>query len=328
MRSVTMSRKRHFYMSDDFRIAFFGLPLAAHLLGSDGHDLALAVLSPMPAPGRRRVRHALGDRVIDTLAHGPELSAEIEQRLAAAHVDLLVSWFWTRRLPATWLALPRLGAIGAHPSLLPRHRGPDPYYAAIDAGDIETGVSIHRLTAAYDEGEVLLRAHLEVGTRNAWQLARALDRPSLALLREGVRRLARGELLQGEAQDERLATWAGAPVDEALRADFRWPAERVLRRLRALSPVPGLALEVRGLAFFATRARVTDDFPQALVAGEAAVVPPGVLVIRCGSQALVVERATLGENQEAPGLSTSAELDERTLGRLIAPRIAAGALLA
>ncbi len=316
-------------MSDAFRIAFFGLPLAAHLLLRDGHELALAVLSPIAGPGRRRVRRALETRVLDALDASDatsELDGEIERRLHSERVDLLVSWFWTRRLPPRWLELPRLGAIGAHPSLLPRHRGPDPYYAAIDAGDLETGVSIHRLTAAYDEGDVLLRTRLEIGARNAWQLARALDRPSLALLREAVARLSRGEALSGEAQDERLATWAGAPVGDALRADFCWPAERVLRRLRALAPVPGLALEVRGLSFFATRARTTDEFPAALVAGEAAVAAPGVLVIRCGAQALVIERATLADDRGTEGeLAGAAEVDERTLGRLIAGRSSDGA---
>ncbi len=310
-------------MSSGFRIAFFGLPLAAHLLLRDGHTLALAVLSPIPAPGRRRVRSVLGDRVLDALDEGEDFEAEVERRLVRDRVDLLVSWFWTRRLPARWLEQPRFGAIGAHPSLLPRHRGPDPYYAAIDAGDAESGVCIHRLTEAYDEGDVLLSERLEIGERTAWQLARALDRPSLVLLREAVRRLSRSEALRAEPQDERLATWAAAPSGEGLRADFQWPAERVLRRLRALAPVPGLALEVRGLPFFATRARVTDEFPAALVPGEAAVVPPGVLVIRCGERALVIERATLAESADAE-LTGSSEIDERTLGRLIAPRIAGG----
>jgi methionyl-tRNA formyltransferase len=228
----------------------------------------------------------------------------------------LVSWFWTRRLPERWLARAMHGGIGAHPSLLPRHRGPNPYFWTIDCGDDETGACVHQLTAEYDEGDVLLRERLAVGERNAWQLARALDRPALRLLRQATRSRAAGESWRPEAQDPALATSAPEPSGELLRADFRWPATRVLRRLRALAPVPGLALDLRGLCFFATRARPCDDFPRALVPGEAAVVGSGTLVIRCADRAIAIERAVLGTGVEQPFLEGT-ELDERTLGRLV-----------
>src|SRR5512142_1856787 len=98
------------------KLAYFGLPLGALLLLRDGWQVELAVLSPVDAPGRRRLERQLGaDRIVDALELGPALDAEIERRLDAATPDLLVSWYWTRRLPAKWLARPRLGAIGVHP---------------------------------------------------------------------------------------------------------------------------------------------------------------------------------------------------------------------
>ncbi|HEV8548701.1 MAG TPA: formyltransferase family protein, partial [Polyangiaceae bacterium] len=223
------------------RVAFFGLPLAACLLKRDGHELVLAVLSPIPAPGRRRLLRTSphmpilvatpGDR------SGPKKVAfdrTVEEALARAEPDLIVSWFWTRRLEARWLARAPRGGIGAHPSLLPRHRGPNPYFAAIDAGDAETGVSVHALTPEYDTGDVLLVRRLSIGERDSWQLARALDRPSLSLLREVVGHFARGTPPRPEPQHEDDATWAPEPSGEALRVHWTWPNERVLRRIRAL----------------------------------------------------------------------------------------------
>jgi methionyl-tRNA formyltransferase len=304
------------------RLAFFGLPLAACLLLDDGHDLELAVLSPVEAPGRRRLLRRLGEaRVLDALEADPGMDAEIERRLAAAPPDLIVSWFWTRKLPARYLDRARLGGINAHPSLLPRHRGPNPYFWAIDSGDVETGVTVHRLTEGYDEGNLLLSSRLVIGERNAWQLARALDRPALALLREAARRLARGEPLPETSQDDRLATWAPEPSGDELRAEFTWPLERVLRRVRALSPVPGLALEVEGLAFFVTAAHRAAAYPAALLPGEAAVGPDGELLIRYGDGALGVERAVAGLNPSLPELEEGTELDQRTLGRLVRERL-------
>lgn len=304
------------------RVAFFGLPLGACLLHRDGHEFELAVLSPVEAPGRRRVRRLLGEeRVLDALELGPKLEELVDVRLAEAPPDLIVSWFWTRKLPERWLRRARLGGINAHPSLLPRHRGPNPYYWAIDQGDPETGVTVHRLTAGYDEGPVLLTSRLPVGERNAWQLARALDRPALALLREAAQRLRCGETLPEVPQDERLVTWAPEPSGEALRAKFEWPVERVLRRVRALSPVPGLALEVAGFAFFVTEASRASTFPGALLPGEAAVGQGEQLLVRYGDGAIEVQRAVAGVNPDLPEFEEGTELDQRTLGRLIQERL-------
>jgi methionyl-tRNA formyltransferase len=280
------------------RIAFFGLPLAAVCLAADGHTIELAVLAPVEAPGRRRLSH-VATRVLD--ADDPEIDDAVD----ALEVDLVVSWYWTRLLPEAWLGKGRLGAIGVHPSLLPRHRGPNPFFAAIDAGDDETGITVHRLTQRYDEGDILFQERIAVGARDSWQLARALDRPSLRGLRRAVADLERGAA-EERAQDERQATWAPEPSGEQLRADFGWTTERVLRRVRALSPVPGLALEVDGLCLFVTGADSTDEFPSALRPGEAAAVN-GRVVIRTGSGAIAIRSASDAETDEPVDLEKLAE---------------------
>ena len=72
------------------RIAYFGLPLGACLLRSDGHELELAVLSPLEAPGRRRLSRLLGEgRIFDALEGDPGMDAEIEARLESAPPDLI-----------------------------------------------------------------------------------------------------------------------------------------------------------------------------------------------------------------------------------------------
>ena len=293
------------YRKSVLKIAYFGLPLGALLLAADGHDLGLVVLSPVDAPGRFRL---LGRRpdTIDASSAGAELEPRVDAALAAEPFDLLVSWFWTRKLPQRWLSRPRWGGLGVHPSLLPRHRGPNPYFWSIDSGDQTTGVTLHRLTEEYDTGEVLASRSLAIGQRDAWQLARALDRPSLALLRETLSRLARGDAVPPAVQDESLASWAPEPSGDALRVDFGWATERILRRIRALSPTPGLALEVDGVPLFVTRAEPAERFIEALLPGEAHVSGDS-LTLRTGDGAIRVTRATFphrdqheeGEDAEA-----------------------------
>lgn len=315
------------------RIAFFGLPLAACLLHEDGHELCLAVLSPVAGPGRRRLGRLLPPEVpwLDLLDHAGEGAHstfpspdDLVRLLERARPDLLVSWFWTRRLTAPQLAVPRLGGIGAHPSLLPRHRGPNPYFAAIDAGDVETGVSIHRLTPEYDEGNVLATERIAVERSDAWRLARRLDRPSLRALRATTSRIANGEALTEVVQDETLVTWAPEPTGELLRVDFRWPSERVERRVRALSPVPGLALEISRLKFFALEVDATHDYPAALEPGESALWN-GSVVVRTGDGAVRIVRAQLGEPHRLdPNPAEASEVGPFDPGRDLAEEPDAG----
>jgi len=141
------------------RILFLGLPLAACLLAADGHEVVLAALSRTDTVGRRRLRRVLGgDRVVDR----PRLDRAFTERALSLTPDLVVSWFWTTRIPAGVVASARLGGIGVHPSLLPRHRGPDPVTWAILMGDAVTGVTCHRLAPEYDTGDILDRETLPI----------------------------------------------------------------------------------------------------------------------------------------------------------------------
>jgi methionyl-tRNA formyltransferase len=281
-------------MTRPLRIGYFGLPLGALLLAADGHELAWTVLSPVAQPGRRRLSRRLPDvPSLDLLEEGVGASWQtaVDELLRARPVELIVSWFFTRRILGPWIASAPQGAIGAHPSLLPKYRGPDPFYAVIDAGETTTGVTVHRLTAEYDDGAILMQRTLEVGSRNAWQLARALDRPSLGTLREVSRAFAEGRPPRGQDQDQALVTLAPAPTGEGLRVDWTWPTCRVMRRIRALCPIPGLALELAGLPFIVVEARPCDDYPRALAPGEAFLGER--LVLRTGDGAISVERAAL-----------------------------------
>ena len=235
--------------------------------------------------------------------------SDVERALGANPPDLILSWFWTRRLPEAWLAHAALGGYNVHPSLLPRHRGPNPYFAAIDAGDSVTGVTLHRLDANYDTGAIVATASVPVGERNAWQLARALDRPSLQLLREAAGWARDGGLPKPCPQLEQDATWAGEPDGDQLRVDWHWSTLRILHRIRALAPVPGLALAIHGIDFFVTRARAASVPALALDPGEAQL-GEGVVVIRTGDGAVAIERAVHAE--------TEADLDAASLASLLA----------
>ena len=237
--------------------------------------------------GARRLKRVLGaDKVTDK----PDVTdARFVARVREAHVDLLVSWFWTTRIPRAVLDLAPLGSVGVHPSLLPRHRGPDPYFWAIESGDTVTGVTAHRLAESYDTGAILAQTRLAIDPAwNAWTLAKQLDRPSLALLRDVVQGIARGEPPPEKPQDESRATLAPEPRDALLALSWNTPAESIVRRIRAASPWPGAFTSLGDAVITISRAAVTDDFPRALEPGEAAVRADGMAVVRARDVAVLL----------------------------------------
>jgi methionyl-tRNA formyltransferase len=281
------------------RVAFFGLPLAALALAGDGHDVVWAGVGRAHAAGARRLARRIGGERLHVV---PDAATEPTPRaVQAAGPDLIVSWFFTKKIPPGILRL--APSFGVHPSLLPRHRGPDPYFWAIDAGDSTSGVTAHALDAEYDTGPILAQRALSLDPSwNAWRLARALDRPGLALLREVARAFAEGRPPAPRPQDERDATLAPEPTDEELALRWSWPARRIERRVRAAAPWPGAWTEIGGRIVTLLHVRPTRDFPRALAPGEAAVRADGVAVVRSGEDA--VELAA-GRDDEGEPLSTA-----------------------
>jgi methionyl-tRNA formyltransferase len=153
------------------RVAFLGLVTDVAVgIAAGGHDV-IAVLGHGGRPGLARLRRALqktpaervaralGARFINVSGRG--LRGVVDE-VAAARVDVLVCAAWPGRVPERLLAVSRLGGVNVHPSLLPRHRGPDPIAWTILSGDVESGVTFHRMVHELDAGDILAQHHVPV----------------------------------------------------------------------------------------------------------------------------------------------------------------------
>jgi methionyl-tRNA formyltransferase len=270
------------------KILFFGLPLGALTLHAEGHTLTRAIICRPEALGLRRLRRTFENASAHVLVK-PALTPALLDSLRADAPDLVVSWFWTERLPAEVLTMARLGAFGVHPSLLPRHRGPDPTYWTILHGDKRSGVTAHMLEADYDTGGILAQTSLDVGPNwNAWTLAKKLDRPSLRLLAQVARER---EHLTPLPQDPAKVTEAPTPSDDDLELDLSMPAAQVLRHVRAAAPYPGAFFFFEDAPFAILDASLLsqESTPKALVRGECALLD-GRLLLQCDDGALHLKR--------------------------------------
>lgn len=275
--------------SQGFPIVYLGLPLGALALLRDGHDVRVACISRPDLPGMRRLRRVMLERGGLVLARPDLAHADTVELLRSAKPSLLVSWFWTRKIPLDVLRLARRG-FGVHPSLLPKYRGADPYFWAIAAGERETGVTAHVLTPRYDDGAILAQRRMAIPKLcNAWELAKALDRPSLALMRDVAARYARGETIPEIPQDEERATEAPAATDEDCELVWDWPVDDVIARVRAAAPDPGAFTGYDDKTVVILKVKPAEECPLALEPGDIVETAEGVLVRAADGGILVVE---------------------------------------
>ena len=93
----------------------------------------------------------------------PSKRSSIAPLLRGLEPDLVVCMGFPWKIPPDALAVPRLGWLNGHPSLLPRHRGPIPVAWAIRNGDEEYGITFHRMDAELDTGAILAQRPLPIG---------------------------------------------------------------------------------------------------------------------------------------------------------------------
>jgi methionyl-tRNA formyltransferase len=153
------------------------------------------------------------------------------ERLTRAYeprLGLCVGYRW--RLPPEVLALPELGVVNGHPSLLPRHRGPYPFAWAVREGDTELGMTYHLMDEDFDTGPILAQGSRPMPAEVSFPLLAEL---SLELLPRALARLEAGD--RGDAQPTTGATYAGPFGDDYRYVDWSRPAAAIHRQVCAWS---------------------------------------------------------------------------------------------
>jgi len=157
--------------------------------------------------------------------------------IAAQKADILVVVAF-RILPAALFPLARLGALNIHGSLLPKYRGAAPIQWAIAQGEKETGVTIFRLDAEIDHGEILARSKTPIGPEEtAGELFARLSVMGRDLLLETLAQLEAGTALP-VPQDHTLATPAPKLKKEDGLLNWKHSAQTLHDRIRAFNPYP------------------------------------------------------------------------------------------
>jgi methionyl-tRNA formyltransferase len=162
----------------------------------------------------------------------------IRRQLESLAWDLGVVAAYGRLLPSWLLALPRLGLINVHASLLPRYRGASPIHHAVMHGDPETGVTIMRVVQALDAGAMLATVRVPIGPRDSTaDVEPRLASAGASLLVDTVDRLAEGPVDE-VAQDDASATYAPRITKDRGLIDWSQSAQAIHNLIRGLTPWP------------------------------------------------------------------------------------------
>lgn len=158
--------------------------------------------------------------------------------LAGLEPDLMVVIAYGLLLPPAVLAIPRLGCINIHASLLPRWRGAAPIQHALLAGDEASGVCVMRMEAGLDTGPVYLAKTLPISPRETGgHLHDKLAALGAEALIEALPGIADGSS-RPTPQDDARATYASKLSKEAAVVDWSRPAAEIDRMIRAFDPWP------------------------------------------------------------------------------------------
>lgn len=247
-------------------IVFFGTPQFAvptlqRLLDST-HTVAGVVTQPDRPRGRGQ---RVTDAPVKALAverHIPVMQPErlkppdVAEAMRAWQPDLCVVAAYGRIIPEHLLAVPRLGMINVHASLLPRYRGAAPVHRAVIDGEGETGVTIMRVVKELDAGAMFAKATRPIGPDETSDVVEAaLAELGANLLVQVVEQIAAGTARE-EPQDPARATYAPRLTKEEGLIDWSQPSLVIHNRVRGLYPWPHAYTFLEGARLIVLRSRV------------------------------------------------------------------------
>jgi methionyl-tRNA formyltransferase len=261
-----------------------------------GHEV-LAVYCPADSGARPDPVKARADALnIPVRQHRSLKAPQVRQEITELGADLGVLAYVTQIVPESVFAVPRLGSICFHPSLLPKYRGGSAINWQIISGATAGGVTVFWVDPGIDTGPVLLQKAAAIGADDT---AGSLYYDTLfplgveAML-ESVDLIAAGRAPR-LAQDESQASYQPLCRDEHAGIDWSRPVADVYNLIRGCDPQPGAYTLFNGekLRLYDTRALPRDTIGPGIIAD---ISENGILIGATGG-AVRVKRVRMGDKK-------------------------------
>lgn len=161
--------------------------------------------------------------------------------------DLILVNSYAMILRPDVLAIPRRGAINVHGALLPEQRGANPVEWALLGGARKTGVTVHRVDAGIDTGDIVAREEVPIYFEDTWRDVRArVNRATDRVLARMLPLILAGRAPRRRQDERRAAHFARRRAEDG-RFEWAWPLRRIYNLVRAVvAPHPGAWSDAAG----------------------------------------------------------------------------------
>lgn len=222
----------------------FSVPVLKSIINA-GHQVGYVITQPDKARNRgKKVQFppvkevALKHNIPVLQPNKIKDSIETFNILKEFNPDIIVVVAYGQIIQKDILELPKFGCINVHASLLPKLRGASPIQHAILNGEEKSGVTIMQMEEGLDTGDMLLKAEVTIGDKNAEQLHNTLSELGGQLIIDALDKIEKGTI-QAVKQDDSQHTYAGLIFKQDGKLDFSKKPEELKRQIRAFDPWPG-----------------------------------------------------------------------------------------
>lgn len=232
------------------KIVFMGTPeISAFVLESliqNGYNVVAVIAQPDRPVGRKQILEAVPTKVVAN-KYGIRCFQPIKIRndysfLLEIKPDLIITLAYGQIVPQSVLNIPKFGCVNLHGSILPKYRGAAPIQYALLNGDKETGMSLMKMTAAMDAGDVYAVKQIKIDDDdNCTTLFNKMAVVARDLILESLPKLFTKELI-AMPQDENFVTFSPSIKPEEEKIDLSSSCSQIINKIRALSYQPGAYL--------------------------------------------------------------------------------------
>ena len=282
----------------------FAVPILQKLI-AEGHEIDLVVTQPDRKGNRGKVIYSPVKAC--ALVHGINVAQpfsikndpEFVDLLKQINPELIVVAAFGQILPQSVLDIPVHGCINVHGSLLPEYRGAAPMQYAILDGKTETGVTIMKMEASLDTGDMISSAKTEIDRKDIVELSEELAELGANLAAEAVKRIERGQETYTK-QDDSLSSYAHMISKEDGYTDFNASAVSIDNKIRAFKAWPGTYTTVGDKMLKIFEAVPTKDVDDEAPYGTVIEVDRDSFVVRCADGALKIYEVQLQGKKRMP----------------------------
>jgi methionyl-tRNA formyltransferase len=210
--------------------------------------------------------------------------------------DLIITCAYGQFIPSEVLVIPKLGSINIHASLLPKYRGGAPIHHAIMNGENETGVSIMKMAAKMDAGDVYSQHKIKIDLTDSYDsLAIKLSSLAKTAVINDLPKILEGKL-KAKPQDSSLVSLGYNITSNQEKIEWNQPAQKIYNHVRGLSSIPGAHTVFDGSILKIFKGEITQTLSNG-VAGNVVELDHGIVVATTTYNYRIIELQLAGKKR-------------------------------